>query len=163
MKPKCKLKRAGKLHSMRRESREWRFGMAGGRRRRGALLHETTTAVLIVMFVVAGACQMLHLVARQRHLCKQRATASLEVANLMEEIASRSWPEITEQAPKLEISQATQSRLPQSKVRLDIGSDESNADARRIAISLDWQLDDLRRSSPVRLVAWRYSPREMKP
>ena len=153
----------GKLVSARRVLRGKSFRSTGNRLRRGMLIHETTTAILIVMLVVAGASQMLHLVSRQRRVAAQRATATLEVANLMEELASRSWPEITEQSPKLDISQASRARLPQAKLQLDIVADETDSDARRIAIAIDWQLDDLHRSSPVRLVTWQYPPREMKP
>lgn len=133
------------------------------RPRRGVLLHETATAILIAILVVAGACQMLHLVSVQQRIAKQRAIATLEVANLMEELASRGWSEIAEHPPKLEISQASQARLPQAQLHLDVAAEDNNANARRIALAIDWQIDDSRRSSPVRLVAWQYSPRETKP
>jgi hypothetical protein len=129
--------------------------------RAGFILHETITAVLIILAVVGGAYQILHLIAKQRHLSAQRALATLEVGNIMEELACRSWSDVNAENPKVALSEDCRRKLPDARLRLEIVPDEANS--RRITIALDWQSQSDRRSEPVSLVAWRHQPVEALP
>lgn len=120
-------------------------------------------AILIVTAVIAGACQLLQLVAAQRRAAEYRALASLETANVMEDLLCRSWMELTPQAPRVQLSQTTRERLPSPQLRINVASEAGDPSSRRITVEIDWQASDGRRGQPLRLVAWRYQPVEVSP
>ncbi len=117
-------------------------------------------AILIVTAVIAGACQLLQLVATQRRAAEYRALALSEASNVMEDLLSRSWSELAAKTPEIALSQTCRERLPSPQMRIDIAPEDSDASSRRISVEIVWQTSV---SRPVRLVAWRYQPMEAQP
>jgi hypothetical protein len=132
-------------------------------RRKGFLLHETIMAIVVVTAVIVGACQLLQLVAAQRRTAEYRAIAVLETANVMEDLLSRRWDELTPEATDIELSPLCRERLPAPEMRIDLASENGDANSRRIRVEMDWQNSSGQRGQPIRLVAWRYRSMEVRP
>ena len=153
----------------RRDATTWTRGRAsrlafprGAWEREGFILHEVLIAILIVLAAMVGVAQLLALVAQQRRLAQQRTAAVREAGNLMEDLASRPWAEITvERLADVRLSDACQRRLPDATLHVEVHSED--ADSQRISIRIDWPTGAGLRGEPVRLVAWRFRDEEVGP
>lgn len=132
------------------------------RRRSGFLLQEAMMAVALALAGVVGIAQLLGMVAQQRRTAQQQVAAAGEAGNLMEDLASRRWNEITPQyAASLKLTEDCRRILPDGKLQVDVVSEDQ--DAKRISIRIDWQTASGQRGEPVRLLAWRFRDQEARP
>jgi hypothetical protein len=131
------------------------------RSRRGATLQEAIIAVTITIAVVTGITQLCAVAAVQRRTAEQRTLAAWEAGNLMEDLVSRPWSEMTpEKMAAVELSEACRRELPEAKVRVEAAPEGEAGDVLRIQVQIDWKNAAGERGKPVRLVAWRYRDEE---
>jgi 3'-phosphoadenosine 5'-phosphosulfate (PAPS) 3'-phosphatase len=128
------------------------------------MLFEVTVAVALTIAVIAAVTHVLLLAAGQRRHTEQRTVAVWETGNLMEDFLTRPWPELTtEKLTATELSATCRRTLPDGRLRVQVAAEGEADTCRRISIQLDWQNAAGQRILPVRLVAWRYRPRETGP
>lgn len=119
-------------------------------------------AVALAVVAVVGAANLLGLVAQQRRTAIRRAAAEAEAANLMEDLASCRWDDITPQhAAATILSDDCRRALPDGRLRVDLVAEDQ--DSKRITIRIDWRTASGQRSEPVRLVAWKFRDPEARP
>jgi hypothetical protein len=130
-------------------------------RHRGTITHEATMAIVMAMAVIAGAAQVLAVIAHQRRDVDRRSTALREAGNLLEEIAARPWSELTEEKlSALALSDECKAVLREPRLRIAVDAEPAGA-GKRISVEIDWlagQQDQ--RAMPLRLAAWRYPNEE---
>jgi hypothetical protein len=89
----------------------------------------------------------------ENRLSLQRQEATEGLNNLMEELTSRPYAELTsEAAGKSELSDALKRQLPGAKLTVEIT--EANPSSKRIQIRLSWNQQNGQPLAPVRLTAW---------
>jgi Tfp pilus assembly protein PilV len=133
-----------------------------GRDRSGFVLQEAMMAVALALAGVVGVAHLLGIVAQQRRTARQQAAAVGEAGNLMEDLASRRWNEITPQhAASLGLSEECRRALADGNLQVDVVSEDQ--DSKRISIRIDWRTASGRRGEPVRLVGWRFRDEEARP
>jgi Tfp pilus assembly protein PilV len=126
----------------------------------GMVIQEAMVGILIIGVVLAGIAQMLTLAAAQRRTGTQRAAAALEAGNLMEDLMTRPWQELTAEGPAgPPVSEWCLHHVPDARLDVDVTQEEA-ASAARIDIRIDWPDGSGRYGRPVQLTAWRYSNQE---
>lgn len=134
------------------------------RRRHGGIFLESTMAIVIAATALVGVAQILALAAHQRRAAEYRLLATHEAGNLMEDLMTRPWTQLTrELLEKEQLSAPCRERLPGGRLDVEIAAEGEASAALKIAIAIDWEVAANQRCSPVRLVAWRYNPREAAP
>lgn len=129
------------------------------RRIRGTITHEAIIAIVIATAAILGTAQTLAIISHQRRELGRREVANREAGNLLEEIASRPWDELTaDNLSALTLSEECQQRLEQPNLNVLV-TPEANGAGKHIRVEIDWLTTRERRSEPLRLAAWRY-PRE---
>ena len=142
----------------------WRFTGPRRRQRGGATVPEAIVGMVIAIAVLAAVAQLLALASQQRRVAAQRAVAVREAGNLMEDLMSRPWADVTaEKLATVALSESCQRSLPGSRLQVAVASDDKPTAAKRIGIRIDWQNPSGQRGEPVRLTAWRYPDQEAKP
>lgn len=132
--------------------------------RRGSVFCEALVAIVLATSVVLGASQLLLLASNQSRVAEQRTLAVHEVGNLMEDVMSRPWSELsTSSSLPLQLSPVGQQRLSNSQVKVEVGSEGEDSRSRRISIQIEWRCGAGRNFESVRLVAWRSRDSEAKP
>lgn len=130
-------------------------------KRNGATIPEAMVAMLIVAAVLVGVAQLLAMVAGQRRNTQQRSLAVREAGNLMEDLMTRPWSELTpDSLAEFQLPEPCLQQLPDAKLQIEVHADDDTDQARRIDIRIDWAGPADRRCQPVRLVAWRYHDEE---
>jgi len=125
---------------------------------------EAIVGLVIAVAVLAAVAQLLALASQQRRVAAQRAVAVRESGNLMEDLMSRPWTDVTaEKLAAATLSETCQRSLPGGRLQVDVAAEGEPAAAKRIAIRIDWQNPAGQRGEPVRLTAWRYPDQEAKP
>jgi Tfp pilus assembly protein PilV len=123
-------------------------------RRRGLALAELIVATGVAVVMLAGVAQLMHQAMRQYQRAANRNLVALEAANLMEDLMSRDWGELSPDAPpEVELSAACRQANRDARLNVEIAGEENDA-VRRLTVIIDWQGE--RRAEPYRLVAWRY-------
>ena len=131
-----------------------------GRQRRGATVTEATIAIAIAAAVLAGVAQLMALASHQRRISERRAMAVREAGNLMENLMSRPWAEVTsEKLAAIELSDECSENLPDARLQVEVSSEGDDDQVKRIDVQIDWRNTANQRGEPVRLVAWRVSDR----
>jgi len=146
------------------------FGKAGllgtgprHHQRGGATVPEAIVGMVIAIAVLAAVAQWLALASQQRRVAAQRAAAVREAGNLMEDVMSRPWADVTtEKLAAVTLSDACQRSLPGSRLQVAVASEDEST-AKRIGIRIEWQNPSGQRGEPVRLTAWRFPDQEPKP
>jgi hypothetical protein len=124
-------------------------------------IQESLAAIVIAGVALASVVQVLTLAAAQRRVGTQRAVAAQEAGNLMEELMSRPWEELTaERVADVALSARCLRYVPEARLRIDVTEEEQTAVPRRIDIRIDWPQPAGQAGRPVRLVAWRYPHEE---
>lgn len=155
-KPGC-FGKAGLLQG----SHRWRTRRT---QRGGATVAEAIVGLVIAVAVLAAVTQLLALASQQRRVAAQRAAAVREAGNLMEDLMSRPWADVTaEKLAAATLSESCQRSLPGGQLRVDVAAESESAAAKRIGIRIDWLNPAGQRGAPVRLTAWRYPDQEPKP
>ena len=117
--------------------------------------------MLIVGAVLVSITQVLAMAASQRRSSMQRTMATREVGNLMEDLMSRPWEDLTpEQLADIPLSESCRRHMPEAKLQIDVTDEDDSEAGRRIDIQLDWPNAAAQRGVPVRLVAWRFHREE---
>lgn len=133
-------------------------------RRRGSIVHEATVAILLAVAVISGAAEVMAVVSKQQREMERRSVARREVGNLMEEVMLRPWNDLTEDAdPRAELSAVAIDRLPNARATINVATSADDLDAKRISIELTWGGVEQPQVGSLRLVSWRYAPREDRP
>jgi Tfp pilus assembly protein PilV len=116
-------------------------------------------AVALAMAGVVGLAHLLGLVASQRRTARQQATAVREAGNLMENLATRRWAQLSpDQMAKVRLSEDCLRCLPGATLRVDVNAEDQ--DTKRVRVEIGWRGASGRRVEPVRLTAWRFRDEE---
>jgi hypothetical protein len=135
--------------------------MRFNKRRSGAALQEAMVAMLIVGAVLVSIAQVLAMAASQRRNSMQRMIATREVGNVMEDLMTRPWEDLTpERLANTPLSELCRRHIPEARLRIDVTGEGDSEAGRRIDIQLDWPTASAQRGAPVRLVAWRFHDEE---
>jgi Tfp pilus assembly protein PilW len=133
-------------------------------KRRGAAMFEAIAAIAIAAAVLTGVVQLLVLANRQLRISQQHALAAREAGNLMEDLMSRPWTEVTpDSASSVQLSQWCRDSLPDARLRVEVAAEGDADETRRIGIQIDWRNAANQRGQPVRLTAWRHRYEEAPP
>jgi Tfp pilus assembly protein PilV len=134
------------------------------RRRQGALLIEVSVAAVIAAVATVGVVQLVLVANGQLRKRENQALLVREVGNLMEDLFSRSWEELSAaQPPDVQLSEQLRQRIPDAKLQLDIKPEDDRPTTLRISIRVESShLSNLTTGS-VQLVAWRERIGEEKP
>lgn len=125
---------------------------------RGFVMSELIVAMAISVAAMVGIAQLMYQVTRQYRAAVQRTVVAGEAANVMEDLVSRPWNEITAgNPPALTLSAACRQAAPDARLNVDILPVEAEH-AFRIVVRIGWPADDVPQKRPVQLVAWRYEP-----
>ena len=86
-------------------------------------------AILIVGAVLASITQVLALAASQRRSSMRRTIATREVGNLMEDLMSRPWDDLTpEHLADIPLSDSCRHHMPEAQLQIDV-IDEDDPEA----------------------------------
>lgn len=128
-------------------------------KRRGFSLTETMLALAVAGAATVLMAQLLITVANQRRVQQQRQVALSEIANRLEQAATLSWDELTqERLEQTPLPPIVQGVLPEAKLTAAVTEDSGEPRSRRILIELSWTNRAGERLPPVGLSAWRFSP-----
>ena len=131
------------------------------RKRNGATIQEALVAILIVAAVLLGVAQLLAMVASQQRNAQQRSLAAREAGNLMEDLMTRPWGDLTpDSLAEIQLSDPCRQRLPDAELKIEVGAEDDTNQIRRIDIRIDWANAADQRCDPIRLVAWRFHDEE---
>ncbi len=164
----CRVGRAERVPPVKDEA--GRIDLGGTRsarptlqkRRAGFAFYEAVMASALTLAAIAGVAHLLGVVTQQRRAAQEQSAALVEAGNLMEDLASRPWDELTPQRlAAVELSDQCRRRLPHGKLRLEVAAEDQ--DAKRIGIQIEWGATPGRTNAPVRLTAWRYRDQEARP
>ena len=134
------------------------------RSRKGALLTEVSMAAVVATVAIVGVVQLVFSASNQLRKRENQALIVREVGNLMEDLYSRSWSELTtDQPPILELSDELQERVPEAELEIAIELEEARASTLRITIRVTAPPHSNQTTGPVRLVAWRERVEEESP
>lgn len=133
-------------------------------RRHGSILVEALMAVVIATSVIVGATQLLLVAANQRRSAEQWLLATREAGNLMEDLMTRSWMELSAPAQREpELSPLCRERLPEAQAQIEVFPEVDSERVLRISVEIQWRSGMRAHRETVRLVAWRYRPAEAMP
>ena len=131
------------------------------RKRNGATIQEAMVAILIVAAVLVGVAQLLAMAASQRRNAQQRSLAAREAGNLMEDLMTRPWSDLTpDSLAEIQLSDPCLQRLPDAELRIEVGAENDSDEVRRVDVRIDWANAADQRCDPIRLVAWRFHDEE---
>jgi hypothetical protein len=133
-------------------------------RREGSLLAEASMAAVIAAVAICGVVQMVFAAGDQLRKREHHALVVREVGNLMEDLFSRSWDELSaSQPPKLQLSEELRSRIPDATLNVAIESEADRPGAIRITIRVASPRSSDLNGGAVHLVAWRERTEEKLP
>jgi type II secretory pathway pseudopilin PulG len=123
--------------------------------RSGSLLLELLVAGALLGIVMSAAIPTLGWIVRQRKFNQERQAAVLEVGNLLERLTMLEWNDLTpERAAQFKLSEPLEKQL--AEPQLTVAVDTEDDDAKRVLITLAWQIGPGRAAPPLRLAAWVY-------
>jgi hypothetical protein len=132
--------------------------------RRGGTIHEAMMATAIASVVLVSVTQLVAMIARKHLAYERRTLATLEAGNVMEQLMSWRWAELTpDKLAALRLSDECRQRLPDARLRVQTTTDGQADGGRRIDVQIDWRNEANRQGEPIRLVAWRYRNEEAGP
>ena len=125
--------------------------------RRGSMFLEVCMAIVVVAAALVVIAQLLVVAARQQRALDQRLLATREAANLMERVMARPWSELTDtRLTDLALSPGAASRLPGSRLSIQIIPHDEQPGFKEIRVQVDWLNRADQRGLPVQLVAWKH-------
>jgi prepilin-type N-terminal cleavage/methylation domain-containing protein len=128
---------------------------------RGFTILEMIVAMLLLGTAMAIVVPTLAWMGVQNRLSLQRQEAIQGLNNLMDELTSRPYVELTpEAAGKIELSEALKRQLPGAKLNVEIT--EAQPNAKRIQVQLAWNQQNGGALAPVRLTAWVHSGEDQR-
>lgn len=121
-------------------------------------------AAVLLMVAMTLTVQVVGLVGSARRACERRQWATLEAANLMEQLTGRPFASVTpETAAAAGLSPQAFAVLPDAELNVEVTPDDpaGGAGSKRIEIRIRWRNRAGRWDAPVRLTTWIY--REAQP
>jgi hypothetical protein len=116
-------------------------------------------AITLAMAGVAGLAQLLATVACDRRTARQHIVAVQEAGNLMEDLASRGWDEVsTEKLASAGLSEPCRRALPGATLRVDVSAEDQ--DSKRIHLRIGWR--NASGEAAEELTAWKFHGQEAK-
>lgn len=134
-------------------------------KRRGYTILEALVAAILLGAAGVVAIHMLVATTASGHKTELRRLATREAANVMERVMALPDDQLTPEAVgRLALSPQAEKALPGAKlaVRLDPQADPGPP-ATRVTVELVWKSHAGEPASPLRLLAWRFSPEEAAP
>lgn len=121
-------------------------------------LFELAISAILLAAVMVSAIPALSWIVRVRQSAERRQAATLEVGNLMEQVAALPWEEITaERLAAVRLTEPVSQHLPAAELKVTVSIVETDPDAKRVFIELRWH-ESRAESAPtsIRLAAWIY-------
>ena len=116
---------------------------------------EMITGLIMLGVVLTVTVPILKSINQTRRLNEQRRIATLELGNLMEQVAT--WPAArlkAEELQQLKLSANAQSQLLEADLKSTATPSAEPAGVTRVELSLAWSPVDNVKLEPVRLTAW---------
>ena len=100
---------------------------------------ELVISMAVAVSALVCIAQLMALTANQNRLLEHDAIAVREVGNIMEDLMSRRWNELSpNKPPDVQLSPMCQETLPGVQLKLEISDDDTLAGVRQIAVQIDW-------------------------
>ncbi len=133
------------------------------RPRRGTTFSELLIAIVLAMAAMAGIVKLMAIAARQYQILEFRSAATLEAANVMDDLMSRPWTEVTpNKQTKIQMSAMFRQTAPKATLSVTVLPEDDSKDVRKLTVRIDLS-DAVNQRKPVQLVAWRYRDPESRP
>ena len=130
--------------------------------RAGFVMQEAVLALGVAIVVIVGVAQLLAAVSRQCRLAQQRAVVVQEAGNVLEDLMSRTWEQITEeQLAAVKLSEDCRRWLPDAALRVELNSEDE--DTKRISVHIDWQPAAGQPGRAVGVSGWKVRAEEVRP
>ena len=133
--------------------------------RRAISVPEVLAAAAIVGVLIAFVAQLLISTATHQQAAERRTLAMHELSNVAERIAMLSYEETTRERLKaIELSPSLTAALPDASLAFDVDNQaDDELPAKRVTISVTWEIRDDAPSQPLKLVVWKHQHREASP
>lgn len=133
------------------------------RPRHGTTFSELLIAMLLAMAAMAGIAKLMTVAAKQYRILDLRSAASLEAANVMDDLMSRPWNEVTpDKQANIQMSAMFCQMIPKATLAVTILPEKDSKDVHKLTVRIDLS-DAVNQRKPVQLVAWRYRDPESRP
>ncbi len=127
------------------------------RRHRGMSVAELVIAMAIAITAITASVQLMYLSVKQYQKAVDHYLMAVEASNIMEDLMSRPWSELTaRQPPAIELSPACLQAVPDAQLTLAIQSVDGEQDVRRISVTIGCSAPSGNPARPIQLTAWRY-------
>jgi hypothetical protein len=127
------------------------------RRRRGVTLVEVSVSIFLVASLGSLIVGALVSRAKQQRAIDCRELAVVEAGNLMEQLTSLSWNDLTpERLAPLTLSENLRNSIPAATLDLKVDPTADKPEAKRITIRIDYPGPAGQAARPVRLTSWVY-------
>jgi hypothetical protein len=125
--------------------------------RRGIMLLELAAAATLLGALLVTSLQLAAALALQRRATEERQIATLEIGNVLERVAARSWAELKRGTAVAEhLSPTALGRLRAAELIVEITASTARPPAKRIVVSLRWRDVHGEMVAPLRVATWRY-------
>lgn len=123
----------------------------------GFTLTETICSMIILGALLVFMVTSFRLVDVQTRRTEMHQLAMNEASNLMENLSSRSWNDLTpETAKSVKISESTRNMIPDAKLSAEIIQPEQTPDAKKISIQISYKHLPGQADPVVSLTTWVY-------
>ena len=165
---KQRLDRRERIHVARslrdRIPRLGQTRLRGGAPHRGFTITESLVALVLLAAAAALMAQMLGGVAQQRRAADQQSLALQETANLMEQLFTMPYAELTpERAAELALSEQARHQLPGARLEIAVTPGADEPGAKEVRVALRWLDRSGQYGVPLQLTAWRHQTERSGP
>lgn len=130
---------------------------AGSGSRRGLMVLEVMLASLLLAAALVVLVPLLSTIGRTRLSAEKRIIGLAAAENVLEQVASRPWNELTaEAAAAVSLDQAVAAELPAAVLAVSVADAPGELPAKRIVITLSWRDVQGQPAAPIRLTGWVY-------
>ena len=132
-----------------------------GGSRAGFTLFEMFVAAVVFGTALVTFLPMMQSVGNQQRFTEQRLLALREAEGLLEQLASRSWSELTKDALSSQtLSDEAKTRLPQPTLKLDVTEPAEPAGSKRLTVHVSWTPRSGQAPQSVKLSVWVFRTEE---
>lgn len=130
---------------------------SGDGQRRGLTLIEVSVSILLVGVLGSLIAQSLVLRAHQQRAVERRELAVAEAGNLMQQLTSISWNDLTqERLATFSLSDNLRQAVPAATLDLAVEPSADKPEAKRISIKIAYPGPAGQAVRPIRLTSWVY-------